>query len=305
MLSPYKQQLDASIGKADVGIGANGLKVYYALSNYYNSYYNSLVDIGNIRDIDSQEYLEDPKSFEKVFTLKTEVSPDVFENRTKRIFTIANTDVPTDYIEGIMNAYGYDELKKEEAKLSEESAALIASGFVSGATDNAKELVMAKINAVESLASMHLYLISLGYSIDDIAIYMNSKLATHIANKITGNLFETSTKIYLDTIIEKYVEDLQKKLQSEKEKYKANESPEIAESIQNIQNEIIEAIQFKDIYDGAQEFKVMASILKVNQKTSANINELNKFLGKLESAVFAREHAILGHSVIALRNPNT
>lgn len=305
MLSPYKQQLDASIGKADVGIGANGLKVYYALSNYYNSYYNSLVDIGNIRDIDSQEYLEDPKSFEKVFTLKTEVSPDVFENRTKRIFTIANTDVPTDYIEGIMNAYGYDELKKEEAKLSEESAALIASGFVSGATDNAKELVMAKINAVESLASMHLYLISLGYSIDDIAIYMNSKLAKHVANKISGNLFETSTKTYLDTIIEKYVEDLQKKLQSEKEKYKANESPEIAESIQNIQNEIVEAIQFKDIYDGGQEFKVMASILKVNQKTSANINELNKFLGKLESAVFAREHAILGHSVIALRNPNT
>lgn len=305
MLSPYKQQLDASIGKADVGIGANGLKVYYALSNYYNSYYNSLVDIGNIRDINSQEYLEDPKSFEKVFTLKTEVSPDVFENRTKRIFTIANTDVPSDYIEGIMNAYGYDKLKKEEAKLSEESAALIASGFVSGATDNAKELVMAKINAVESLASMHLYLISLGYSIDDIAIYMNSKLAKHIANKITGNLFETSTKIYLDTIIEKYVGDLQKKLLSEKEKYKSNESPEIAESIQNIQNEIVEAIQFKDIYDGGQEFKVMASILKVNQKTSANINELNKFLGKLESAVFAREHAILGNSVIELRNPNS
>ena len=49
----------------------------------------------------------------------------------------------------------------------------------------------------------------------------------------------------------------------------------------------------------------MASILKVNQKTSANINELNKFLGKLESAVFAREHAILGNSVIGLRNYNT
>jgi hypothetical protein len=33
----YKQQKDAAVGKDDVGIGANGLKVFFALSNYYNS----------------------------------------------------------------------------------------------------------------------------------------------------------------------------------------------------------------------------------------------------------------------------
>jgi hypothetical protein len=32
----FKQQYQASVGKADVGIGANGLKVFFALSNYYN-----------------------------------------------------------------------------------------------------------------------------------------------------------------------------------------------------------------------------------------------------------------------------
>ena len=63
-----------------------------------------------------------------------------------------------------------------------------------------------------------------------------------------------------------------------------------------------EVNQFKDIYEGAQEFKVMASILKVNQKTSANIDELNKFLSKLESAVFAREHSIFGNFAMLMRN---
>lgn len=41
---------------------------------------------------------------------------------------------------------------------------------------------MAKINAVVDLASMHLYLITLGYSMEDVAVYMNSDLAKFVAN---------------------------------------------------------------------------------------------------------------------------
>ena len=33
----YKQQYQAAIGKQDVGIGANGLKVFFAVSTYYNN----------------------------------------------------------------------------------------------------------------------------------------------------------------------------------------------------------------------------------------------------------------------------
>ena len=41
MFSMYKQQYDASVGKDDVGIAANGLKVFFALSSYYNDYYKN------------------------------------------------------------------------------------------------------------------------------------------------------------------------------------------------------------------------------------------------------------------------
>ena len=39
MFSMFKQQRDAAVGKDDVGIAANGLKVFFALSNYYNNVY--------------------------------------------------------------------------------------------------------------------------------------------------------------------------------------------------------------------------------------------------------------------------
>ena len=39
ILSYYRQQYNASVGKDDVGIAANGVKSLYALSSYYNTYY--------------------------------------------------------------------------------------------------------------------------------------------------------------------------------------------------------------------------------------------------------------------------
>jgi hypothetical protein len=36
-ISYYEMQENASIGKKDVGIGANGLKVFFTISNYFNS----------------------------------------------------------------------------------------------------------------------------------------------------------------------------------------------------------------------------------------------------------------------------
>lgn len=264
MLSMYKQQMDAAVGKADVGIGANGIKVFFALSNYYNKYYTDVKN-GNVL---VPNYLQDFKTFEKRFTIN---------KKTRVITTIANVGVPENYYNDLLTSLGYNDLKAEELRLSETQAALAASGFISGATDNAKELVMAKINAVVDLASMHLYLISLGYSMEDIAIYMNSDLGRFVAKNISGNIF-TSTKII--TV--------------------ANLANQYKASHPGSEDEVN---QFMDIYDGAQEFRVLASVLKVNQKTSANVSELYKFLTTIENAIFVRENAALSNYVINLRKP--
>lgn len=263
MITSYKQQEDASIGKGDVGIGANGLKVFFALSNYYNNYYTKEVNF-------EKDILISPKSFLKEFTIN---------GKTRVITSIANVDIPTKFLEDTLNIYGYNNLNKELTKLSTEKAAINASAFLTGATDNAKELVMAKINATLELASMHMYLISLGYSIEDVSIYMNSDLARYVSKQATGNIFKNTDEIFVPSIIDAY-------------------------KIVNTNISQSEIDQFKDIYYGAQEFRVLASILKVNQKASANIPELNKFLSKFEGAVYSREHKVLNKHLIKLRNPD-
>jgi len=261
MITQYKQQQDASVGKGDVGIGANGMKIFFALSNYYNAYYDNLLPNNNL-----PQY-KNPKSFLKDFTIN---------NKRRVIKTIANTYVPSDYLNKSLTELGFKELDQTYLKLSEELAALNASAFVSGATDNAKELVMAKINATVELASMHMYLISLGYSMNDVSTYMNSPLGKYVAKYATGNVFESHKDVFIPTIIDAY----------------KKENPTVTDS---------EISQFKDIYSGAQEFRVLSSILKVNQKVSANIDELNSFLSTFETAVYSREHEVLGMNLVKIR----
>jgi hypothetical protein len=63
---------------------------------------------------------------------------------------------------------------------------------------------MAKINAVVDLASMHLYLLSLGYTADEISTYMNSDLVKFISNNIETNLFLTSDNNNVYDLVKQY-----------------------------------------------------------------------------------------------------
>lgn len=78
MISMFKQQSDAIIGKKDVGIGANGLKVMFALNSYYNKYYKSL----SVRHTDNAilnskgkvvDPMKDPKWFEKTLNMGSKI----------------------------------------------------------------------------------------------------------------------------------------------------------------------------------------------------------------------------------------
>lgn len=257
----FKQQYQAAVGKKDVGIGANGLKVFFALSSYYNDWYRELES--NKIDI-SIENVGDPKIFLKQFYVN---------HKDYNKVSIADTRVSRESFRKILNLYGYTEQIDELAKLNKIQAALAISGFVSGATDNAKELIMAKINAVVSLASMHLYMMALGFTSTDISLYMNSDLAKYVSNNIENNTFETAEG-------EDRVPDLVKSYFERPGIEAMYDSIEEAEKIKST---------FLDIYDGAQEFKMLSSIFAVNGTISAEPKELNKFLNTLEKSMYAGE----------------
>ena len=268
MISYFKQQRDAAVGKDGVGIGANGLKVFLTVSNYYNDWYKTINDNGLIKDLDLRT---NPKSFRKLLTINGEKMD---------IHTISDTKVTGSYIDKILNDYGYDKFNNN-LKVLNSKAALFMSAFISGATDNAKELVMAKINAVSELAGMHLYLLSLGISMDDVAKYMNSDIVKYLLKSLSQNSFRSTERLFIPQLVVNYT-------------LEHNEDPEFSE----------ESVKtFNDIYEGGQEFKVLARLLKINQKTAANTQELNSFLSTFNYVVYARENAVLGESVKNLRNP--
>ena len=257
MLGKFKQQYEASVGKDDVGISANGLKVFFALSNYYNKYYNSSFDESKIN--------LDNHTFVKSFKING-----------------------TDYNIGTVSDIGLSDLQKgkliEILGLNEDSfrnsdAAMFLSGFTSAATDNAKELLMAKVNASVQLASMHIYLMILGFTPKEIVDIMTSDIVVEVINGLNDDIF---SKNY-GNIVPVVIENIKRKI-----------NPEDTVKIENLD-------AFEKIYNGSQEIKQLAKLLGINQKTSANIQEIHKFLTTFETIVFSREHILFGDDIIKIK----
>lgn len=247
-LSMFKQQFEASVGKGDVGISANGLKVFFALSNYYNTYYKN-ADLKKLN-----------RSF-KTFSKKIKINSKTYE-----FGSISDTSISDKHKSKLIEILN---MSPEAFKNSD--AALLLSGFTSAATDNAKELIMGKINASLELASVHIYLMILGLSAKQIVEIMTSPVVEEIVNTMSDDIFETNYKSNVTTTIS----NLKKQHSEDKD------------MVENLDN-------FQKLYYGAQEMTNLSRLLSVNQKTSAKIEEIHNFLTNFESIVFSRENAIYG-----------
>lgn len=181
---------------------------------------------------------------------------------------IADTKINKTLKQQIETKYGLQDLKDQLKITLDGEAALHISGIISGATDNAKELIMAKINAIEDLTSIHLYLMALGFTSEEVALYMNLDLPTWLVKQINKtNALEGVEKPLIQSLAEKY---------------------------KQISSDTSYIDSFLDIYQGAQEFSDLAKILKINQRTSADVQSIFLYLNKLNKAIYKREHSVLG-----------
>lgn len=138
------------------------------------------------------------------------------------------------------------------------NAALILSGLLSAATDNAKELLMAKINATPELFSMHLYLAVIGLDMKQIVDIMTSDVANDVVKMSEHNMFEDSYKQPIHEIFETL------------------EKSATGKDKENLDT-------FIDIYHSSKEFSALAGLLGVNQKRKANPWEVYKYLARFEN----------------------
>ena len=144
------------IGKNVIGIAANGEKVYYTSLFYFNDQLrHNPENINNIRFSSTFNRIEGRSTGDPVAITKTTIGNINFENskilKESLLYVKNNTKVDQ-----------------------------MISQLLTAATDNAKELVLAKMNAGMNLAGVHVHLMMLGFNIKDIVSYMTSPAVSAI-----------------------------------------------------------------------------------------------------------------------------
>ena len=177
-LTKYVMQYQNIVGKNVIGIAANGEKIWF--NAYY--YWTKLLKEGKYEKLKFQTTLTRVAGRSGLKTKELSSLPEYGQTVT----TIPDLN-PKDVAikNALLNEFGVD--------LDQESYAYVdqlISQLLSAATDNAKELILAKINSGSNFARMYVYLIMTGYNFDDIVSFMISPVSEFIDSMSNPNMFQ-------------------------------------------------------------------------------------------------------------------
>ena len=182
-LTKYVMQYQNLVGKNVISIAANGEKVWF--NAYY--YWTKLLKENKTEYLQFQTTLHRIKGRSKV-TLKTlsqlsSINPD--GNTVKKLPDLNIRDI--EIKNNLLISLGIDTSSEQYAYVDQ-----LISQLLSAATDNAKELILAKINSGNNFARMYVYLIMTGYNFDDIVSFMISPVSEFIDSMSNSNMFSES-----------------------------------------------------------------------------------------------------------------
>ena len=219
----FKMQIQNMVGREVIGVTAVSLKAFFAASLYYNSEMESIAKLvrdqvtpENIQEVWTkiQDLVYDNK-FGNNVELKTlsnaYIRPILLAlqaNPNWNVIKISDNDVTSeidlrlqskllDFLD-IQSNGTYLNFAELMVHLNESAnrndAPMSISGLLSAATDNAKELILAKINATTKFADIYTYLLSTGESFNDIAKFMISPIFNIVSKYANDNIFDASPK---------------------------------------------------------------------------------------------------------------
>lgn len=191
--SKWVMQMQNMDGKQVIGIAAVGEKVFFANCYYFNE---------GVRNGD-QDWLDNmffSTRFEGIQTMLSENGKPITVPTLRNIMANVNFDdlaVKKDYWRNLIVRAVEQQLSPEDvARVVQEQLgmqpdqSLVISALLSAATDNAKELILSKINAGPNLAGMYLHMIMLGFSFNDIAKFMTSPTVQTVNDLMKVNVFD-------------------------------------------------------------------------------------------------------------------
>lgn len=171
-LTKYIMQYQNLVGKNVIAIAANGEKVWF--NAYY--YWTKILQSGNEDDM---KRLKFQQTFNRIagrakgtpYAKSVSTLPDMnfrdarIRNALLSQFNVSEKDLEYVYVDQLI------------------------SQLLSAATDNAKELILAKINSGTNFARMYVYAIMTGYDINDIVAFMTSPVAEFVDQMSAANIF--------------------------------------------------------------------------------------------------------------------
>ena len=182
---------------------------------------------------------------------------------------------------------------------------IIISQIISAATDNAKELILAKINAGSKLAKCYLFLMTMGYDINDIVKFMTSNAISWIDSLSDPNIF-LGQNIRIDEAIkqvenylknyetnkqaEGYVDDSGQTVKGSGKQLKLLKSiiPSNLTAAQ-VQEALLDIEEFKHVMQGTDEFSSFGQLLSINQGLPGKTEDLEAKLNKIKRIITKRE----------------
>lgn len=280
MLNPATKMLmqySNMTGKNVIGISANGIKASFMWNYYLNEILRS-----------------NPTEQDLAYA--------TFDFKLNRVVGRADGKIVQKEINTLpdINFHGVDPIIK--ARMGNQLKGLIptdlmSSQVLSAATDNAKELILAKVNAGNKFAKMYLFLISLGVDVRDIVKFMTSDVASFIDQITEENIFENSNiSVYdaiemakgnFDSYVNKYGKVTINELKELYNFYGLGTAERLTEDIQD-------ATEFKNILEGADEFSRFGQLLGLNQGLSVSEIDLRSDLEKIQNIMLLRAKEVQG-----------
>lgn len=182
-LTKYVMQYQNIVGKNVISIAANGEKVWF--NAYY--YWSKLLKEGRTKYLSFQTTLKRVAGRAKLSAQELELLSK--EGKTsKSVNILPDLNIrDTEIKNALLTEFGINANTEEYAYVDQ-----LISQLLSAATDNAKELILAKINSGNNFARMYVYLIMTGYNFDDIVSFMISPVSEFIDSMANPNMFQNN-----------------------------------------------------------------------------------------------------------------
>lgn len=185
-LTKYVMQNQNLVGGNVIGIAANGEKDWFNLTYYYHNVLRN----GNQKD---KFFLKMNHSYSRLSGRATDQLMNVVVKHIPDLWN-ASPELSQKIKEEFYSTYD-GQIDTDDKYVDQ-----LISQILSAATDNAKELILAKINAGTNLAKYHLHLVMMGFNLKDIVAFMTSPVVELIDKYSRNDLYKNEASSVTNAI---------------------------------------------------------------------------------------------------------